>query len=462
MNGVVSAVQSLNSEDLPDSGEHFDIIVVGSGPAGSAAASYAALAEHRVLLLERAFFPRDKACGDALGGKTLMHIEELGIDLGEESSESFRFDAIRVTSPNGDEACIPLPEESKEHLPNGWVLRRERFDQLMFERASTLVLQAGGAVIQGFSVKEVMHDDGSEGPDSGFDAGDDRRVIGVRGTLRAQDGPDQQLRFTAPLTIGAGGFNCPVSRSLIGDTYGEPLENRKYYAAAYRQYWRGIEAHGSEIEVHFIEGVLPGYFWIFPVSDEVANVGIGMTMSELDREQVKLRPLLKRVIEEHPTLSARFAEAELLDGSGRGSKLPLGSPRSSPSKFLPRRSAMAGAMLVGDAASLVDSFTGEGIGNALVSAKLAISHFSREGHANGFPLEAAHEYQKGLWAELGPELSLTAMLKGYLGRPWLMNLFVKKISRKPTLQRLVLDLVAGRSAQQSPPSRFQILTSLLF
>ena len=77
---------------------------------------------------------------------------------------------------------------------------------------------------------------------------------------------------------------------------------------------------------------------------------------------------------------------------------------------------MAGAMCVGDSASLVDPFTGEGIGNALVSAKLTSKYFDRDKHADGFPADQAAKYMEALWKELGNELSNSYRLQGLVKR----------------------------------------------
>ena len=69
----------IDSGAVPDDGSTFDVIVVGGGPGGSAAAAYMAMAGAKVLLLEKAVYPRDKTCGDAVGGKSLKHVEELGV-----------------------------------------------------------------------------------------------------------------------------------------------------------------------------------------------------------------------------------------------------------------------------------------------------------------------------------------------------------------------------------------------
>ena len=108
------------------------------------------------------------------------------------------------------------------------------------------------------------------------------------------------------------------------------------------------------IELHYVKDLLPGYFWIFPLADGWANVGLGMLTKDLSRLKVNLKSKLEEIVREHPTISPRFAQAEKV-GKTLGFGLPLGSKQ--------RPISGERMMLVGDAASLIDPFTGEGIGN---------------------------------------------------------------------------------------------------
>ena len=82
--------QPIDSGPAPKGGEHYDAIVVGGGPGGSAAAGYLAMDGKRVLLIEKETWPRDKICGDAVGGKSLSHVKELGVKETLESTPHFR------------------------------------------------------------------------------------------------------------------------------------------------------------------------------------------------------------------------------------------------------------------------------------------------------------------------------------------------------------------------------------
>ena len=451
--------EPIDSGKVPDGGSNFDVIVVGGGPGGSASAAYAAMDGCRVLLLEKAIYPRDKTCGDAVGGKSLKHVSELGVKTMIEKMPHNRVTGIIFSSANGQSIQCSLPEEEIENKEAGFALPRKEFDYVMFKRSVELVLQNGGSVIQDFTVTNVN-----------VDESDENKIVGVTGIIGGKKSGRDPLTFTAPLTIGAGGYTCPVAKTITEKCHNEPMRDDVHYCGAYREYWvdvGGCEGEKIPIEIHFIKEVIPGYWWIFPVgvNDEgktIVNVGIGMVIKEMNKQSVKLKKLQKWVIEEHPVFSKRFKNATMVEGSGKGHQLPFGSPRKNAPSFQPRRSAMAGAICVGDAASLVDPFSGEGVGNALVSSKMAISHFDAEKHKDGFPTSQAEAYMIELWDTLGPELTNSFKMQKMVRKTWLMNWIIKKANKKPAIKDMLEQSLSSKEAQEEMKSTWNLLKLLLF
>ena len=432
--------EPIETGPIPATDSNFDCIVVGGGPGGAAAASYLAMEGKKVLLIEKGVWPRDKVCGDAVGGKSLGHVSALGVKAKLESTTHFRVTGIVFSSPNGSEVTVPLPEEDVEKMEAGYSLPRQQFDWLLFERATELVVENGGHVIQGATVTEV-HD--IDGKITGVEIG----IGGKRGEKRT---------YTAPWTIGAGGYQCPVARKVVKDLAGEELVDRMHYCGGYREYWSGVkgcEGNAGNIEIHFVDGVIPGYFWLFPLGEGRVNVGIGMVLGLMDKQKKKLKSLQASVIANHPSFKERFADAEMIEGTGKGWQLPFGSPRKG-EKNQPRRAYSPGALLVGDAASLVDPFSGEGVGNALVSGEMAARHVIEN--------KGGQEYQTELWEALGPELTNSFKMQKMSRRKWLLNWFVGKASRKPVIQEMMTEMIASKEAQENLHSKWFLVKTLLF
>ena len=210
----------IQTGPLPESNSEFDCIVVGGGPGGAAAASYLAMGGKKVLLIEKGVWPRDKVCGDAVGGKSLGHVKALGVKMRLESTPHFRVTGIVFSSPNGSEVTVPLPEEDIQKMEAGYSLPRQQFDWILFERACELVQENGGSVIQGATVTQV-HD--KDGVVTGVEIG----IGGKRGEKR---------NYSAPWTIGAGGYQCPVARKIVKELAEEELVDKMHYCGGYREY----------------------------------------------------------------------------------------------------------------------------------------------------------------------------------------------------------------------------------
>jgi geranylgeranyl reductase family protein len=288
--------------------ERFDAIVVGAGPAGSTAAYRLSRAGVRVLLLDRERFPRDKPCG---GGLTYRAVRQLPVSVD------------------------PVVEDVVDRF------------ELGFRYGSRFERGGDGPLVLMTQRRRLDAHLASEAAGAGADFRDGMRVTAIE-----QGESEATVRFygtsaSAPVVIGADGVNGLTARTLgLGERrrHGVALEGNVSYTHAREERWRGR----AVVEL----GVVPGgYAWVFPKGDHV-NVGVGGWESEGPR----LREHLERACAEYGLSSS------LLEGL-RGYRLPMRRPGE--------EAAQGRVLLVGDAAGLVDPLSGDGIYEALVSARLA-------------------------------------------------------------------------------------------
>jgi geranylgeranyl reductase family protein len=348
--------------------ERFDVLLVGAGPAGSVTALRLARAGARVLLADRARFPRDKPCG---GGLTLRAVHELPIDVApvvEDVVDRFevRLEYRRRFVRGGGPLCL--------------MTQRRRLDAYLAEQAAA----AGADFRDGAKVDEVeLVDDG---------------VTATVGDTRVR----------AKTLVGADGVNGVVARALglDGRELGVALEGNCRHDRIDRERYAGRLV----LEV----GVVPGgYGWAFPKGDHV-NFGIGGWESEGPR----LRDHLRRLCAAHGVEPSDLTDL-------RGYRLPMRRPDSS--------LVRGRALLVGDAAGLVDPLSGDGLYEAFVSARLAAQAIEDllDGRAHDL-----QPYERATIEALGPNAAASWSAKVALDRfPRLA--FVVAPLAWPTVSRLV-------------------------
>ncbi len=213
------------------------------------------------------------------------------------------------------------------------------------------------------------------------------------------------LQIRTQLVIAANGAHSGFTKD-VANIHMEPA----HFVAGIRAYYSGIKGMHPDnlIELHFLKNILPGYFWIFPLPNGEANVGVGMLSKVARKKKVNLKQMLLDAVATDPVLRERFKDA-MLQGSIDGYGLPLGSKI--------RRLSGERYMLVGDAGFLIDPFTGEGIGNAMYSARMAAQQAAACIAANDYSAAAMSAYDANIARVLGPELAMSTRLQKLIRYP---------------------------------------------
>lgn len=401
----------------------FDAIVVGGGPAGSFCTAFLAKKGYRVLLLDKQSFPRDKTCGDGISGKSIKLLKELGLDKAVEKAEHRKIFGVVFSSPKGELLEVPIPE-NQGIMKHGYCCRRMVFDNLLFQNAKKLAAET----IEGFEVKELLFEDG--------------KAAGVSGI----GGSGKEQKFSAQVVVGADGANSVVARKA--GLWNSLPEHR---FVALRAYYDGVAGMRDMIELHFLKSVLPGYFWIFPLENGKANVGIGMILSKMKKKNITLQQAMLDAIEKEPLFRERFKNAKRAS-EVKAWNLPLATAHNP--------LAADGIVLVGDAASLIDPFSGEGIGNALVSGKIAAETIDSAFKAKDFSKNFLKQYEESLWREIGREIKNSTYLLKMTELPWLFNFVVSKANRNPKIANFIAESLVNQQARQKMESPLFFIKAL--
>ena len=373
-----------------------DVLVVGAGPAGSAAAAWAARAGLDTLLVDAAVFPRDKTCGDGLTPRAIHELQLLGLE-----------DWLRAHTVNqglrahgfGQTLLLPWPGPGKSGtgLPDwGSAVARTELD----DHLRTTAIKAGAAAVDGARAVDVRLEGG--------------RVAAV--TFR-RDG--EVFDVSCRRLVVADGVRSPLGKLL-----GREWHQDTVYAVAGRSYLASTESDdpwiSSHLELRGEDGeLLSGYGWIFPLGSGEVNLGVGTLATQQRPAKVAIRPLMQRYADE------RRADFGL-----------TGDLRAPTSALLPMGGAVSQVAgpnwaLIGDAAACVNPLNGEGIDYGLETGRLVVD------------VMGEHDDLSSVWPSLlrdgyGEAFSIARRLAGLVTLPGLLRALGPAGMRSDWLMTLAL------------------------
>lgn len=395
-----------------------DVLIIGAGPAGSVAALALARQGRDVVLADRADFPRDKVCGDALIPDALNALATLGIK-DDVLRGAFLANELRLYAPDGTMAPVAVPIAC---------VRRQDFD----DRLRAAAVAAGARFVAPLRLAAAVERDGA--------------VRGAR--FAAPDGAGVEIR--APITLLATGANAqPLQACGVAErAEGSAIAVRAYFDAPPRvaREWRAPA-------ISFDAAICPGYGWVFPGPGGVFNVGAGFFYD------ARTSP---------PTRNVRVLWRRFVDRFSPARELVAASRQCGPLKGAPLRTALTGASLarpgllvVGEAAGLTYSLSGEGIGKAMESALVAADVVGAAGTRSD-PAALADAYSERIRFAFTARFRAYTRAQGWLERRWLANVLARRAARDGFVRR---ELEAMLKEDGKPAALFswpRLLRALFF
>jgi geranylgeranyl reductase family protein len=367
--------------------QRFDLAIVGGGPAGSAAAWQAAQAGARVVVLDKAEFPRDKPCGDGLTARAVSYLQKMG--LSEEVSKFHRVDGVKVFSPSEWDLSFPRRPGMPDH---GYVARRHELDTILLRHAGS----AGAEIREGAEVT---------GPVQNANG----RVTGV--ILKGGE------TVTADAVIAADGAYSPIKRAMKLDS-----QYKGYSAIAIRAEMPANRPDSNMLEIYLklaFEGdQLPGYGWVFPFGGGQINIGLGYVNSYKKWQQINATQFLGQFMETLPREWELPSIDELKKSKGvRAWRLPMGFTAWPPWR--------PGVLFTGDSLGAGKPASGAGISKALESG-IAAGECALAALQNGGPDDFTN-YAQRMEAAWGKEYRRGRRFHKLLGQPKIANAGIKVI-----------------------------------
>ena len=372
-----------------------DVVVVGAGPAGAAAAHALASAGIDVVVLERSRLPRDKTCGDGVAPHAVDIYREMGVAFDDFKGPARKTYGGLISGPDGRSFRAEPPRGSDGARLESWIVPRMELD----DHAARAARRAGAKLREGVTVTGLIRE---------------------RGAVRGVEISDASgvSRIAAAVVIGADGAHSGVAKAV-----GLEENGPRHIGYALRGYYENVDGLRDDMEIHYYDReLLPGYGWIFPTGERSANVGVGVYFGELRRSGRKLRDILDDFVRSAPAVAGRFRGARL-SGRATGWPLPVSSAR--------KRTVFDGVMLAGDAASLVDPLTGEGIYTALVSGRSAARAAMSALRDRDFSAHALRGHERDWRATVGGYLGAGRVLKNLAKSAWLFNVVVRRAGENP-------------------------------
>ncbi len=369
--------------------KHWDVVIIGAGPAGAIAAIHLAAADHRVLLLDKEHFPREKICGDGLLPDALRCLDDAGIGKG-----------ARQCGHLMHTASIVNPPRSRIDVSGSYLtLKRFLLDTMVAQRA----VEAGAVFAHG-KVDRI------------FVEADESVSFAIRGNNK---------KYTACIGIIATGANVRLLKEMGWFVPQRPS------AVAMRGYVRS-SFDLDHLVVAFVKSLAPGYGWIFPLGNREYNIGCGLSLRGAQNSSKKLRKFFDDFINEFPL--AR----ELIESGTIIQPLRSAALRSDFEGVYP---FVKGPLItVGETIGTTLPFISEGIGKAMETGQLAaeIVHMALISE----DITKLKEYPERLTNDFKPRYRGYRTAESWIAKPWLSDFMFSRIQKSKYFSGVLSGIMA--------------------
>ncbi|NBY62444.1 MAG: geranylgeranyl reductase family protein, partial [Actinobacteria bacterium] len=381
-------------------------LVIGGGPAGSAAGFWLAKLGHDVTIVERKKFPREKTCGDGLTPRAVKQLDDMG--LSSQLSQFHRYEGLRATAHG---KALELQWPTHPIYPQyGYVVRRRELDMMVARNAQN----AGAKLLEEHEAVAPIMEKGC-----------------VRGAMVTNKQNNTTVAINADYVLIADGANSRFGRSM-----GTSREKSWPYGTAIRTYWQSPRHQEpwieSALDVKDRNGnSMPGYGWIFPVGDGTINIGVGLLSTFKNFKDVNTSHLLDsyaHMVADKWEIDPTKPECKATSG-----KIPMGGsvgPKIGPTHIV-----------IGDAAGSVNPFNGEGIDYAYETAHMA-ADVTHDALVSGDAM-ALKRYEQLIDDEYGQYFKVARLFARVIGQPVLMRELSRVGIHSRTLMEWVLRIMAN-------------------